>query len=195
MNPDDELILDPDAENDEPSEHPTKTLVFVSTFDPSARVEVIPTSDQTVRDAAQVSGLTARDGSAWTVYDDLGVEVAHLPSFDMIGDVLYVGPAAISAGSSAEADSTAELTKEEHNQSLSFDDGNGTLFTGTASQIVEAMRHIEEGDTPSVLEWMERVKMRASAFDIDLEFGDPLSFLNALEHNGLGRFMTGCRGA
>ena len=102
MNPDDELILDPDAENDEPSEHPTKTLVFVSTFDPSARVEVIPTSDQTVRDAAQVSGLTARDGSAWTVYDDLGVEVAHLPSFDMIGDVLYVGPAAISAGSSAE---------------------------------------------------------------------------------------------
>ena len=113
MNPDDELILDPDAENDEPSEHPTKTLVFVSTFDPSARVEVIPTRGQTVREAAGVSGLTARDGSAWTVYDDLGVEVAHLPSFDMIGDVLYVGPAAISAGSPTQAGITLEIDPYE----------------------------------------------------------------------------------
>jgi len=108
MDTEDELIIDPEAETDELSEHPTKTLVFVSTFDPSARVEVIPTSDQTVRDAAEVSGLTARDGSAWTVYDALGVEVAHLPSFDMIGDVLYVGPEAISAGSVAEPSPSEE---------------------------------------------------------------------------------------
>ena len=107
MNPDDELIIDPQAENDEPNEHPTKTLVFVSTFDPRARVEVIPMQGQTVREAAEVSSLTARDGSAWTVYDALGIEVAHLPSFEMIGEVLYVGPAAISAGSSEEAVSTA----------------------------------------------------------------------------------------
>ncbi|SVB65378.1 uncharacterized protein METZ01_LOCUS218232, partial [marine metagenome] len=45
MDTEDELIIDPEAETDELSEHPTKTLVFVSTFDPSARVEVIPTSD------------------------------------------------------------------------------------------------------------------------------------------------------
>ena len=96
------LVIDITADGDEPEEHPAKTLVFVSTFDPSARVEVIPTQGQTVRGAAEVSGLTARDGSSWTVYDTLGVEVAHLPSFDVIGDVLYVGPAAISAGSSAE---------------------------------------------------------------------------------------------
>ena len=104
-----ELVIDITADGDEPAEHPTKTLAFVSTFDPSARVEVIPTRGQTVREAAGVSGLTARDGSAWTVYDDLGVEVAHLPSFDMIGDVLYVGPAAISAGSPTEAGITLEI--------------------------------------------------------------------------------------
>ena len=92
------LVIDITVDGDEPEEHPAKTLVFVSTFDPSARVEVIPTQGQTVRGAAEVSGLTARDGSAWTVYDAIGVEVAHLPSFDVIGDVLYVGPAAISAG-------------------------------------------------------------------------------------------------
>tara|TARA_B100000401_G_C52499640_1_gene574383 strand:+ start:274 stop:597 length:324 start_codon:yes stop_codon:yes gene_type:complete len=98
MNQDDELIINIDAEIDDLDDTPTKTLVFVSTFDPNSRVEVIPTTNQTVRQAAEVSGLTARDGSAWTVYDALGVEVAHLPSFEMIGDVLYVGPQAISAG-------------------------------------------------------------------------------------------------
>ena len=194
MKPEDELIIDPEAEDDEPSEHPTKTLVFVSTFDPSARVEVIPTQGQTVRDAAEVSGLTARDGSAWTVFDALGVEVAHLPSFDMIGDVLYVGPAAVSAGSPEEADSTAEPKKEKHSHSLAFDDGNGSVFTGSSAEIVNHMRSIED-DGIHIREWMERVRMRASSFGIDLEFNDPLSFLNALEHNGFGRFMTGCRGA
>tara|TARA_B100001250_G_scaffold137704_1_gene117807 strand:- start:9465 stop:9797 length:333 start_codon:yes stop_codon:yes gene_type:complete len=98
MRREDELIIDIEADTDEPNDHPTKTLVFVSTFDPSSRVEVIPMDGQTVRQAAEVSGLTARDGSAWTVYDSLGVEISHMPSFDMIGDVLYVGPAAVSAG-------------------------------------------------------------------------------------------------
>ena len=98
MRREDELIIDIEADTDEPNDHPTKTLVFVSTFDPSSRVEVIPMEGQTVRQAAEVSGLTARDGSAWTVYDSLGVEISHMPSFDMIGDVLYVGPAAVSAG-------------------------------------------------------------------------------------------------
>jgi len=94
----DELVIDITADGDVPAEHPTKTLVFVSTFDTSSRVEVIPTNGQTVREAADVSGLCPRDGSAWSVYDALGVEVDHLPSFDMIGQALYVGPQAISAG-------------------------------------------------------------------------------------------------
>ena len=94
----DELIIDITADGDVPAEHPTKTLVFVSTFDTSSRVEVIPTNGQTVREAADVSGLCPRDGSAWSVYDAVGVEVGHLPSFDMIGQALYVGPQAISAG-------------------------------------------------------------------------------------------------
>ena len=45
----DELIIDITADGDVPAEHPTKTLVFVSTFDTSSRVEVIPTNGQTVR--------------------------------------------------------------------------------------------------------------------------------------------------
>jgi len=98
MRREDELLIDLEADTDEPNEHPTKTLVFVSTFDPSSRVEVIPVEGQSVRQAAEVSGLTARDGSSWTVYDSLGVEVSHMPSFEMIGDVMYVGPAAVSAG-------------------------------------------------------------------------------------------------
>ena len=70
-----------------------------------------------------------------------------------------------------------------------FEDGNGTLFTGTAPQIVGAMRNIEWGDTPPVLEWKERVRMRASAFGFELVFYDALSFLDALERHGLGRFI------
>lgn len=111
MNPEDELIIDPEANTDDLAEHPTKTLVFVSTFDPSTRIEVVPTANQTVRDAAEVSGLTARDGSSWTVYDALGVEVGHLPSFDLIGDVLYVGPQAVSAGSDEIHRPNRELVK------------------------------------------------------------------------------------
>ena len=59
MNQDDELIINIDAEIDDLDDTPTKTLVFVSTFDPNSRVEVIPTTNQTVRQAAEVSGLTA----------------------------------------------------------------------------------------------------------------------------------------
>ena len=81
------------------------------------------------------------------------------------------------------------MSKSSHPPNWSFEDGNGTLFTGTAAQIVGAMRHIEWGDTPPVLEWKERVRMRASAFGYELEFYDALSFLDALERHGLGRFI------
>ena len=81
------------------------------------------------------------------------------------------------------------MSKSSQHSDWSFEDGNGTLFTGSAPQIVGAMRHIEWGDTPPVLEWKERVRMRASAFGFELEFYDALSFLDALERHGLGRFI------
>ena len=81
------------------------------------------------------------------------------------------------------------MTKRTESSDWSFEDGNGTLFTGTAPQIVAAMRHIEWGDTPPVLEWKDRVRMRASAFGYELVFFDALSFLDALERHGLGRFI------
>lgn len=70
---------------------------------------------------------------------------------------------------------------------MAFEDGNGALFTGTATEIVIQMKHIEWGDTPPALEWKERVRMRASAFGIDLIFYDALSFLHDMERHGLGR--------
>lgn len=72
-------------------------------------------------------------------------------------------------------------------ESTAYEDGDGTLFVGTPTQIVVQMKHIEWGDTPPALEWKERVRMRASAFGFELEFFDALSFLHAMERHGLGR--------
>ena len=45
-----------------------------------------------------MAGLAPRDGSGWTVYDAVGIEVDQRPSDEMIGDVLYVGMRAVAAG-------------------------------------------------------------------------------------------------
>ena len=68
-----------------------------------------------------------------------------------------------------------------------FQDGNGLLHTGTDREIVLSLRGIEWGDCPPVLEWKDRVRMRASWFGFALEFHDASSFLDALERAGLGQ--------
>jgi hypothetical protein len=84
-------------------EEPTKAIQFVSVYDHQVRNDVVPGEGQTVRQAAEVAGLTPRDGSQWQVFDDLGVVVDEVPAADMVGEQLYVGPEAIEAGSSAVA--------------------------------------------------------------------------------------------
>lgn len=69
-----------------------------------------------------------------------------------------------------------------------FEDGNGELFTGTATEIVTMMKHIEWGNVPPAIEWKERVRMRALVFGIEMEFQDAISFLLEMERHGLGRF-------
>ena len=74
-------------------------------------------------------------------------------------------------------------------EEFAFEDGNGTLFTGTPQQIIISMKHIEWGDSiPSATEWKSRVKKRASIFGIEMEFYDAYSFLCEMERHGLGRF-------
>lgn len=74
-----------------------------------------------------------------------------------------------------------------NDEQTAFEDADGLLFTGTPTEIIIQMKHIEWGDVPPALEWKERVRMRASAFGIELEFFDALSFLHAMERAGLGR--------
>ena len=73
--------------------------MFVSAFNPDVRNAVIPTDDQTAREAAEMAGLAPRDGSAWEVYDALGDIVADRAATELVGQSLYVGPPAIAAGS------------------------------------------------------------------------------------------------
>ena len=70
---------------------------------------------------------------------------------------------------------------------MTYEDSGGALHTGTATEIVIRLKHIEWGDTPPALEWKERVRMRASAFGFDMEFYDALSFLHECERHGIGR--------
>jgi len=74
-----------------------------------------------------------------------------------------------------------------NDEQTAFEDADGLLFTGTPTEIIVQMKHIEWGETPPAREWKERVRMRASAFGIKLEFFDALSFLHAMERSGLGR--------
>ena len=83
----------------EPVRPPQKTIMFVSAFNPDVRNAVIPTDDQTAREAAEMAGLAPRDGSAWEVYDALGDIVADRAATELVGQSLYVGPPAIAAGS------------------------------------------------------------------------------------------------
>ena len=70
---------------------------------------------------------------------------------------------------------------------IGWRDGNGRLFIGKHdADIVLALRGMEWGDVPPVLEWKERVRMRASWMGYEIEFYDAPSFLDALERAGLG---------
>ncbi len=82
-------------------DEPRKEIQFVSVYDHQVLNDVVPSDGQTVRQAAEVAGLTPRDGSQWQVFDGLGVVVDELPAAEMIGERLYVGPEAIEAGSVA----------------------------------------------------------------------------------------------
>ncbi len=83
----------------DPVNNPPKTIMFVSAFDPTVRNAVVPTDDQTAREAAEMAGLAPRDGSAWQVYDWEGEIVADRQASELAGQTLYVGVPAIAAGS------------------------------------------------------------------------------------------------
>ena len=93
-----EIELDPEDDVVPRHEPMTKSVTFVSAYDPAVRHEVVPQPGQSVRDAAQMAGLAPRDGSGWTVYDAVGMEFDQRASEDLIGDVLYVGRRAVAAG-------------------------------------------------------------------------------------------------
>ena len=76
-----------------------KAVTFVSVYDPTVRHEVVPQEGQNVRDAAMMAGLAPRDGSGWDVFDALAEGVGERVATELTGEVLYVGPRAIEAGS------------------------------------------------------------------------------------------------
>ena len=96
-----EFILEPEPGVDVVAGPPAgpKSVVFVSSYDSSIRHDVVPQERQSVRDAARMAGLAPRDGSGWEVFDALGTEVGNRVAMELTGEVLYVGPRAIEAGS------------------------------------------------------------------------------------------------
>ena len=96
-----EFILEPEPGVDVVAGPPAgpKAVVFVSSYDSSVRHDVVPQEGQSVRDAARMAGLAPRDGSSWEVFDALGTEVGNRVAIELTGEVLYVGPRAIEAGS------------------------------------------------------------------------------------------------
>ena len=70
---------------------------------------------------------------------------------------------------------------------IGWRDGNGRIYLGESdADIILALSGVEWGDLPPVLEWKERVRMRASWLGFEIEFHDAPSFLDALERSGLG---------
>tara|TARA_B110001454_G_C12337900_1_gene274694 strand:+ start:238 stop:510 length:273 start_codon:yes stop_codon:yes gene_type:complete len=67
---------------------------------------------------------------------------------------------------------------------------NGDLFYGSCQEIIVQMKHIEWGETPSAIEWKDRVVKRAEIFGQTIEFTDAYSFLCGVERVGLGRFCV-----
>ena len=90
-----------------------KAVVFVSSYDSSVRHDVVPQEGQSVRDAARMAGLAPRDGSGWEVFDAVGVEVGNRAAMELTGEVLYVGPRAIEAGSMVGVWSSPGLTADD----------------------------------------------------------------------------------
>ena len=71
---------------------------------------------------------------------------------------------------------------------VGFVDGCGRLLVADSDkEIILMMTEIEWGETPPVLEWKERVRMRAMCFGFEMEFHDASSFLDEMERHGIGR--------
>ena len=71
---------------------------------------------------------------------------------------------------------------------VGFIDGQGRLLVADSdAEIILMMTEIEWGDeVPPVLEWKERVRMRARVFDFEMQFHDASSFLDEMERIGVG---------
>ena len=95
-----EFVLEPEPGVEVAGGQPVgpKAVVFVSSYDPDVRHEVVPQEGQSVKDAAKMAGLAPRDGSGWEVFAAIGGEVGSGVAMEMTGEVLYVGPRAIEAG-------------------------------------------------------------------------------------------------
>ncbi len=73
-----------------PAPMPENSIRFFVLF--SVFTDVVPGDGQTVRQAAEVAGLSSGDDSSLDVFDDLGNVVNDLPAADMIGESLFIGP-------------------------------------------------------------------------------------------------------
>jgi hypothetical protein len=82
---------------DTPPENSIRFHFITLGEDPILRSDVVPGDGQTVRQAAEVAGLSPRDGSPWVVFDNLGNLVNDPPAADMIGERLWIGPPPIRA--------------------------------------------------------------------------------------------------
>ena len=67
---------------------------------------------------------------------------------------------------------------------------NNDIYFGTPAEIIMQMKHIEWGETPSAIDWKQRVVRRAKIFDKEIEYTDAFSFLCSVERHGFGRFCA-----
>lgn len=76
-----------------------------------------------------------------------------------------------------------------HNHVYTFECDNN-LYVGTPIEIIIQMKQIEWGETPSSIEYKQRVTKRAKIFGKIIEYTDAFSFLCSVERHGLGRFCA-----
>jgi len=139
-----EFILEPEPGVEVAAGPPVgpKAVVFVSSYDSTVRHDVVPQEGQSVRDAARMAGLAPRDGSGWEVFDAMGVEVGNRVAMELTGEVLYVGPRAIEAGSRAWS-SPGLTAKDLRRMKISYPSvvsiGNHRLANGNSGVVQVSM--------------------------------------------------------
>ena len=67
---------------------------------------------------------------------------------------------------------------------------DSNFYVGTPMEIIIQMKHIEWGETPSAIQYKQRVTKRARIFGKEIEYFDAFSFLCSVERHGLGRFCA-----